>query len=86
MRAVITEYFSKYTEDELLSRGEEKIKADLLTALNERLLAVGFSHVVDVGLVSQLQDSALLNGIYRGDSRLAGAGETERPIDYLIVG
>ena len=58
----------------------------LETALNERLLAVGFSHVVDVGLVSQLQDSALLNGIYRGDSRLAGAGETERPIDYLIVG
>ena len=37
MRAVITEYFSKYTEDELLSRGEEKIKADLLTAINERL-------------------------------------------------
>ena len=37
MRAVITEYFSKYTEDELLSQGEEKIKADLLTALNERL-------------------------------------------------
>lgn len=37
MRAVITEYFSKYTEDELLSRGEEKIKADLLAALNERL-------------------------------------------------
>ena len=37
MRAVITEYFLKYTEDELLSRGEEKIKADLLTALNERL-------------------------------------------------
>ena len=37
MRAVITEYFSKYTEDELLSRGEEKIKADLLAAINERL-------------------------------------------------
>lgn len=37
MRAVITEYFSKYTEDELLARGEVAVKADLLAALNERL-------------------------------------------------
>ncbi len=58
----------------------------LETALNERLLAVGFSHIVDVSLVSQLQDSAILNGIYRGDSTLARSEEKERPLDYIIVG
>lgn len=58
----------------------------LETALNERLLSVGFSHIVDVSLVSQLRDSAILNGIYRGDSTLVRSEEKERPLDYLIVG
>ena len=59
----------------------------LETALNERLLAVGFKHVVDVNLVSQLQDSAVLNAVYRGDSRLPyGASSADRPIDYLVIG
>ena len=59
----------------------------LETALNERLLDVGFKHVVDVNLVSWLQDSAMLNAIYRGDSSLPyGASSADRPIDYLVIG
>ena len=59
----------------------------LETALNERLLAVGFKHVVDVSLLSQLQDSSVLNAVYRGDSRLPYAGDASaRPIDYLVIG
>ncbi|WP_315444702.1 hypothetical protein [uncultured Selenomonas sp.] len=59
----------------------------LETALNERLLTVGFKHVVDVNLLSQLQDSAVLNAIYRGDSRLPyGGSNADRPIDYLVIG
>ena len=59
----------------------------LETALNERLLTVGFKHVVDVSLLSQLQDSAVLNAVYRGDSRLPYSGSnTDRPIDYLVIG
>ena len=59
----------------------------LETALNERLLDVGFKHVVDVNLVSWLQDSAMLNAIYRGDSSLPyGASNADRPIDYLVIG
>ena len=59
----------------------------LETALNERLLTVGFKHVVDVSLLSQLQDSALLNAVYRGDSRLPyGTNTADRPIDYLVIG
>ena len=59
----------------------------LETALNERLLTVGFKHVVDVSLLSQLQDSSVLNAVYRGDSRLPYAGDASaRPIDYLVIG
>ena len=59
----------------------------LETALNERLLEVGFKHVVDVNLVSQLQDSAVLNAMYRGDSLLPyGTSSADRPIDYLVIG
>lgn len=59
----------------------------LETALNERLLEVGFKHVVDVNLVSQLQDSAVLNAVYRGDSGLPYSGDASaRPIDYLVIG
>ncbi|MFC2729088.1 MAG: hypothetical protein ACFN4Y_05415 [Centipeda sp. (in: firmicutes)] len=59
----------------------------LETALNERLLAVGFKHVVDVSLLSQLQDSAVLNAVYRGDSSLPYSGDASaRPIDYLVIG
>ena len=66
------------------TRGHDTI---LETALNERLLAIGFKHVVDVSLLSQLQDSALLNAVYRGDSRLPyGTNTADRPIDYLVIG
>ena len=59
----------------------------LETALNERLLTVGFKHVVDVSLLSQLQDSSVLNAVYRGDSRLPYGGDASaRPIDYLVIG
>ena len=59
----------------------------LETALNERLLNVGFKHVVDVSLLSQLQDSSVLNAVYRGDSRLPYDGDASaRPIDYLVIG
>ena len=59
----------------------------LETALNERLLTVGFKHVVDVNLLSQLQDSSVLNAVYRGDSRLPYDGDASaRPIDYLVIG
>ncbi|WP_106625957.1 hypothetical protein [Selenomonas massiliensis] len=66
------------------TRGHDTI---LETALNERLLTVGFKHVVDVSLLSQLQDSAVLNAVYRGDSRLPyGTNTADRPIDYLVIG
>jgi flagellar basal body-associated protein FliL len=36
MKALIAQYFAQYTEDQLRSTGEEKIKSDLLDQLNSR--------------------------------------------------
>ena len=55
------------------------------TALNKRLLELGFNHVVDAGLVSSLQDSQLLHNLYNGSSRLTGT-DSNRPLDFLVLG
>ena len=40
-----------------------------------------------MSLLSQLQDSSILNAVYRGDSRLPYDGDpSARPIDYLVIG
>lgn len=36
--SIITEYFTRYTEDELRQKGEKKIKEELLQELNENLV------------------------------------------------
>lgn len=54
-------------------------------ALNERLIDVGFTHVVDANQVARLRNSELLNSIYLGTTALTDESE-ERPIDYLVLG
>ena len=54
-------------------------------ALNERLLEVGFTHVVDANQVARLRNSELLNSIYQGTTGLTDESE-ERPVDYLVLG
>jgi hypothetical protein len=51
MQVIISQYFSHYTEDELRSMGEERIKADLLEQLNAhfslgKITAVYFSDYI----------------------------------------
>jgi flagellar basal body-associated protein FliL len=51
IQAIVAQYFSRYTEDELRSAGETKIKADILEELNSRfslgkLTAVYFSDYI----------------------------------------
>lgn len=55
------------------------------SALDDQLLSMGFTHVVDANRVAQLQDSEALNNIYNGVTRLS-AQESARPIDYLVLG
>lgn len=68
-------------------RYESTSSHDLIVeeALNERLLDVGFTHVVDANQVARLRNSELLNSIYRGTTALTGESG-ERPIDYLVLG
>lgn len=58
---------------------------DTESAMEEQLMSAGFHHVVDINQVARLQDSAMLNAIYRGDARLTGA-EANLPLDYLVIG
>ena len=55
------------------------------STLNSRLLDLGFSHVVDAGLVSNLQNAQLLNEIYNGGTGLAVVGQSFGA-DYLVIG
>ena len=60
---------------------------DLLSesALNDRLLEMGFSHVVDAAHLNSLMDAKLLNNIYNGQIGLSGVGK-DNSIDYLVLG
>lgn len=55
------------------------------TAMNEKLLELGFSHVVDANIVSKLQSSEILNAVYNGERGLLNDSGS-LGIDYLILG
>lgn len=66
---------------------EDLVENDELTetALNEKLLDLGFSHVVDANMVAKLQNSELLNSIYNGQRGLI-SDIGNYGIDYLVLG
>lgn len=55
------------------------------STMNERLVDLGFSHVVDANIVSNLQNAELLNNIYNGKTSLSGVGDNYGA-DYLVLG
>ena len=55
------------------------------TALNEKLLTVGFSHVVDADIVANLENARLLERLYNGEKGLVGVGASYGA-DYLVLG
>lgn len=55
------------------------------SALNDRLLNLGFSHVVDAGVASQLSNATLLNQIYNGTTGVSSIGQS-LGADYLVIG
>ncbi len=75
------------SQSNVSNRYESSTAHDVLTeqALNDQLLEVGFTHVVEANQVARLQNDELLNSIYRGDTGLV-AEPGNRPIDYLVVG
>lgn len=55
------------------------------TAINEKLLDLGFNHVIDISSLAKLNNSTFLNDIYNGETSLNG-GSKEYPLDYLVIG
>lgn len=55
------------------------------TALNDKLLTLGFSHVVDADIVANLENARLLERIYNGEKGLVGVGSSYGA-DYLVLG
>ena len=55
------------------------------TALNDKLIELGFSHVIDANMVAKLQNSELLNSIYNGQRGLV-EDINSYGVDYLVLG
>ena len=55
------------------------------TALNDKLLTLSFSHVVDADIVANLENARLLERLYNGERGLVGVGSS-LGADYLILG
>lgn len=55
------------------------------SAVNDRLLELGFNHVVDADIVANLENAVLLERIYNGERGLVGIGDSYGA-DYLVLG
>ena len=55
------------------------------SAVNDRLLELGFSHIVDADIVANLENAVLLERIYNGERGLVGIGDSYGA-DYLVLG
>lgn len=54
-------------------------------AVNDRLIELGFNHVVDADIVANLENAALLEKIYNGERGIVGIGDSYGT-DYLVLG
>lgn len=54
-------------------------------AINDRLLELGFSHIVDADIVANLENAVLLERLYNGERGLVGIGDSYGA-DYLVLG
>lgn len=55
------------------------------SAMNDKLLGLGFGHVVDAQIVGSLQNAQLLNNIYNGQTGISAIGQS-LGADYLVIG
>ena len=74
--------------DPLLQENSTQFEHDSITetAMNEKLISLGFNHVVDAKQIIRLKDAQLLNEIYNGRDALNEAINKDNSVDYLILG
>ena len=54
-------------------------------ALNNKLISLGFAHVIDANVVANLENAQLLNQIYNGGSGITSLGQS-LGADYIVLG
>ena len=55
------------------------------SALNDRLINLGLSHIVDADIVANLENAKLLERLYNGEKGIVGIGDSYGA-DYLVLG
>ena len=69
----------------ILQQGTTDHEKEAETTLNEQLMGMGLSHVVDAAHVIRLQNASLLRSIYNGQAELDGESY-DNAIDHLVLG
>ncbi len=54
-------------------------------AVNDRLIELGFNHVVEADIVANLENAVLLERLYNGERGIVGIGDSYGA-DYLVLG
>ena len=67
--------------------GERRLGTDDVTesAMNEKLLEMGFNNIVDPQVVAKLKVSSIISGFFNGENNFIDEGDNYG-IDYLILG
>lgn len=70
-----------------VNMGETRLSTDDVTegAMNEKLLDLGFTHIVDPQVVAKLKVSSIISGFFNGENNFIDEGDNYG-IDYLILG
>lgn len=72
-------------QDDAMNGGVKR-NGTAMTAMSNKLLSMGFSHVVDAEQVIRLNDAHLLNEIYGSREPLSSIVEKDTAIDYIVLG
>ena len=74
--------------DPLIQESQSQDKYDTTSelAMNEKLINLGFSHVVDSNQIIRLKNAQMLNDIYNGREALNESTIKDNSIDYLVLG
>ena len=67
--------------------GGTRLSTDDVTesAMNEKLLDLGFTHIVDPQVVAKLKVSSIISGFFNGENNFVDEGDNYG-IDYLVLG
>ena len=67
--------------------GETRLGTDDVTesAINEKLLEMGFNNIVDPQVVAKLKVSSIISGFFNGENNFINEGDNYG-IDYLVLG